>query len=157
MNRNTNPNIVVMDRKIADSLMHYARIGAAEAGSDVEAECRHVRRFNAPVSEEHQRQLEQERTDLRAKQQRVKDLLRTHAGKQVWHLVYPLVYSPVKLLSVAKGNKTSVRIHDAVVERVSEYVDIDSVLAELPEGYRLHEMGQWKGRYVANNKMVGSY
>jgi hypothetical protein len=155
MKRNEDPNIVVMDRRVAEQLMHFAKIGAYEAGDDISNLERHVRRFNAPVAADYQQQQDQAREEFRQKQQRVKDLLRTHAGETVYICVeHAKVLTPVKLLSVSKGNKGAVRTYNQMTHLYREEVDIERVHTEVPADYRPHEWGSWKGRFVHNSKTV---
>lgn len=153
MERNTDPEIVVMDKGVADMLIHYARIGASEAGSCTKELERHIRKFNVPVSEEHQAAIYRRRTEFRQDQQRVKDLIRTNGGKTVFMKVAAGVLAPVRLLSVVKGSKVHVRVHDPLIEKIEE-VRIDEVFAELPPEYRIHQIGRWKGRFVHNEKTI---
>jgi hypothetical protein len=154
MEVNKNPDIVVMDRRMADLLLHYAAIGASEAGDDIAPLERHVRRFNAPVSADYQKEQDAKRALYKQQQQAVKDLLRTHAGETVYMHLNKYVLAPVKLLSVSKGNKIAVRVYDQFTNRFDDEVPMDRIVAELPADYRAHEYGCWKGRWVHNSKNV---
>lgn len=156
MQKNNNPEIVVMDRRIADSLLHYARIGASEAGSDIDSEERHIRKFNTAVSADHQAAINREREIFNEGKKAVQKLLSTHSGNPVYMKVAREVLAVVRLVGVVRGSKVHVRVHDLLTEKFEE-VHIDELFAELPEGYRKHEIGRWKGRYVSNTKVVDPY
>jgi hypothetical protein len=81
--------------------------------------------------------------------------LRTHSGETVYICVeHAKVLTPVKLLSVSKGNKTAVRTYNQMTHLYRDEVDIDRIHTEVPADYRPHEWGCWKGRFVHNSKMV---
>jgi hypothetical protein len=154
MIRNNDPEIVVIERGIANSLIHYARIGAMEAGADISDLERHVRKFNTPVSDAHQEEINRARQQFRADRKAVTDLIRTNLGKTVFVVTDKYVLTPMRFLSRTAGSKTHVRVHDPRSERVIDGVPIGGVFAELPEGYRIHEIGRWKGCFVHNEKTI---
>lgn len=156
MQKNNDPEIVVMDRRIADTLVQYARIGASEAGTDIESEERHIRKFNAAVSDDHQTAINRRRETFDEGKRAVQKLLSTHSGNPIYMKVAREVLGVVRLVGPVRGNKVHLRVHDLLTEKFEE-VHVDEVFAELPEGYRKHEMGKWKGRYVSNTKTVDPY
>lgn len=156
MLKNNNPEIVVMDRRISDTLLHYARIGASEVGTDIESEERHIRKFNTAVSDDHQTAINRRRETFNEGKMAVRKLLSTHSGNPIYMKVAREVLGVVRLVGIVRGSKVHVRVHDLLTEQFDE-VHIDEVFAELPEGYRKHEIGKWKGRYVANTKVVDPY
>lgn len=154
MERNNDPEIVVIERGIANTLMHYARIGAYEAGADIDDLERHVRKFNTPVSDAHQEEINRQRQQFRADRKAVTDLIRTNLGKTVFVKTAKYVLTPMRFLSRAGGSKTHVRVHDPLEEKIHDSIPVSEVFAELPEGYRIHQMGRWKGSFVHNEKTI---
>ena len=156
MERNLKSGIVVMDRDIYNTLRHYAAIGASEAGGCIEHVEKHVRRWNAEVSDDYQLARHRQRETFEKGKAAVQALLRSHCGKTVFIKTAREVLSEARLLSAVKGNKLWVRVEDSLDDKVKE-LHISEVFAELPEGYRKHMIGRWAGQYVSSTKEVDQY
>lgn len=82
MDKNTDPNIVVMDATYFARLHSLARIGAAESGqSDVLKTCdRHIRKFNTARAEAFAKEQDEDREARYAARQRVRAILACEAA-----------------------------------------------------------------------------
>lgn len=156
MERNKDPDVIIMDRRVYDTLIHYANIGVSEAGGDLDSEKCHIRKFNPVVGAEHRKQLDDAK-ELDKKHRRLAVvLLNSHAGEKVFVQRDPTMIAEVELLRINQKDPTFVFVKDPITSRHEQQVHIQRVMTELPEGYRLHRIGKYEGRYIHNDRTVGN-
>lgn len=155
MERNLDPDVAILNTSQLETLLFYARIGGFEAGRPEEVKLleKHVRKWNPHIAQQYRQEAAARRAELTARRRKVTELLNTHMGKPVYLATHTGVYTQVKL--IARGStKEMVTLDDPY--RLIRHTDIpiESVRADLPSGYRLHQVGKWEQRYVSDRLLA---
>lgn len=155
MERNLDPDVAILNASQLEDLLYYARIGGMEAGrpEDVKLLEKHIRKWNPHIAQQYRQEAAAQRAALTARRRKVNELLSTHMGKPVYLATHTGVYAQVKL--IARGStKETVTLDDPYRLIRHNDISIESVRADLPAGYRLHQVGKWEQRYVSDRLLV---
>lgn len=155
MERNKDPDVIIMDRRVYDTLLHYANIGISEAGGDIDSELCHIRKFNPVVSAEHRKAIEDDRAKKKKACWDAKTLLSTHCGEEVYLRHDSTLIAPVTLKGLGKDGHPWLTIIQTYPRRLETQTHVSQLMAEVPEGYRLHRVGKYEGCYIHNDRQVG--
>ena len=152
MEKNPDPKVVVIDRENFNRLLGLARVGQFEAGGDLGAIERHVRKFNPHLAEEAARLRRHEADELRQRKARAKMLLKFD---RVWIRESEGIFRPARPLSVLRTDKTLIRLKlEDAPSGAEEWVgyagnvyadsDVPADLAPFPPGsYWAREYKAW--------------
>jgi len=156
MEKNENPNIVVMDKDIYQKLLSAARIGAAEQNLDLKPILKHVAKFNVVQKRLNQLARECNRTTFVELRDKVRDLLKRKQGKTVYYRQTENHYLLVTLVGPAPNSKIAVRVKGMPGSLVgpsdSGWVCFPTAIDEHVDPYwMLVREGPYKGAYVPPN------
>jgi len=154
MERNTDPDVVVINRSNFDLLVHYARIGSYEAtgsGEEVEEIERHARKWNTPIMNESKEQAEKRRAEDKRLRERLKKLLAYTDRRNTFYQIEEHVVGGFRVMSRSDEGKHLIRGYDTLTKKILN-IPIDKVFIDLPDGYRPHQIGKYAGQFVHHEK-----
>lgn len=156
MDKNLNPNIVIMDRDQFRVLSQLAEIGHNESGAgDMKALRKHIRHFNPHIAAAYEENRKRERQKLFDNIAKARALLRDKQGKEVFVRDGQDVYIPGILKGRGVENRYSVRVEyrsNIQQKTVVNELPIWNVAAAVPDGLAFVSEGYWAGNWMKQIK-----
>lgn len=152
MEKNKNPNIVVMDKDMYQKLLNAARIGAAEQNLDLRPIRKHVAKFNTAIAAHVAWSRQNNQLARQNTKEKVYDLVKRKQGQTLYHKQSETMYAPVTLLCRHPHSKYAVRVQRQGDNEGEKFVCFPTSLVEEVDPYwMLVREGPYKGSYVPPN------
>ncbi len=154
MEKNKNPEIMVMDARRFAELMCLAEIGASECGRQdvLNRLSRHIRHFNIPIAQGLKEDLKEKRKQYLEKRALIRKLISEHHGKDVFIKESDGCYKPAVLLGRGLLSKETVRVKSFVLGQSGAVTKMDvhvgHIATSKPAGFQFCVGGKWKNTYI---------
>lgn len=154
MEKNHDPQIVVMDIARYQELMQLAEYGASDSGQlgKLKELLKHIRRFNTPIGTAFQEGIKEEQKKYLEVRSLIKELISKYQGKEVFVKQSRGCYKPAILIGRSLHSKELIQIETFRLGESDTLLRMDvrpnDIVTSIPSHFQLCVGGKWKNTYI---------